>query len=406
MKIVVINNHYREPGGEDAVVEAEVRMLENQGHNVITYIRSNKEIEDMSFFRSLVFILRDSIWNKESYRAIKDIAEKEKPYIAHLHNVFLMMSPSVYVALREQGVPMIQTIHNYRLLCPKATFFRKNRICEKCSSGNYIYSIIYRCWRGSGILTLLMSRILQYHERHGTFRKLIDHFIALTQLSKDKFVKSGIAPDSLTIKPNFVHAPKLDLDRQTENYILFVGRLSDGKGIWTLLNAWKEMKGYPLLIVGDGPMKSKMEIFIKRNNIKGIQMPGRKANDEVRQLMYKAKFLIFPSEWYECFPVTIVESFAMGTSVIASRIGGMMEIIEDKKTGLFFTPGDADDLVKKVQWAIDHPEEMRFMGKSARRRYDEHFTPEANYKMYMDIIHKTLESKKLKKNFLLKQNVH
>jgi len=404
MKILVIHNHYREPGGEDAVVEAEVKMLKDRGHKVIVYIRSNKEIEDMSFFRRLVFIFRDSIWNKDSYQAIKNIIEKENPDIAHLHNVFLMMSPSVYVALREHGVPMIQTIHNYRLLCPKATFFRKNKICEKCSSGNYIYSIIYRCWRGSGILTLLMSRILQYHERHGTFRKLIDHFITLTKLSRDKFIRAGFDPNSFTTKHNFVHAPEIDLDREIENYALFVGRLSDGKGVATLLSAWQEMEGYSLLIAGDGPMRKTMENFIKKNNIKGIQMLGRKTNDEVRQLMYKANFLIFPSEWYECFPVTIVESFAMGTPVIASKIGGMMEIIEEKKTGLFFMPGDPSDLAKKAQWVLAHPEEMRTMGRNARQSYDEHFTPEVNYQTYMDIIQKTIENKKLQKAVAQKQD--
>ena len=390
MKILMIHNHYRRQGGEDAVVETESRLLENHGHNVIEYSRSNEELAALSSTEKFAFMLKDSVWNRSAYLDVKQMVRKAKPDIAHVHNVFLQMSPSIYMALWEENIPIVQTIHNYRFFCPKATFFRDGNICEKCAAGNFLYSVFYKCWRGSAVQSFFLQRVLSYHRQQGTFSNLIDRYIALTEFTRRKFIARGFDAERISVKPNCVESPGAETIQPAGRYALFAGRLAEEKGIRTLLQAWKDLPQIPLKIVGDGELIAPAQKFIQEEHLQNVEIWGRVPNEELRSLMAGASFLVFPSEWYECFPVTIIEAFAAGLPVVAARLGAMEEIIQQEETGLCFEPGNATDLALKVKWAWEHPQEMTRLGKKAREEYENKYTPEKNYQALMKIYAATI----------------
>src|SRR3989338_4491025 len=192
MKILVIHNSYLERGGEDEVVDSEIKLLESFGHKIIFYRRTNKDIRKMSLFRKIKFLGKDIIWSKDTYTKIKELARKEKPDIAHVHNVHLLITPSVYYALSDEKIPVVQTLHNLRLICPKGIFYRNGGICEECPTRGHMRAVVHRCWRNSFILTFALARMLKAHFKKKTFQDKIDAYIALSKFSKEKFVKAGL----------------------------------------------------------------------------------------------------------------------------------------------------------------------------------------------------------------------
>jgi glycosyltransferase involved in cell wall biosynthesis len=384
MKIVLVHNTYQQPGGEDVVFEHEKALLERAGHYVTTYCRSNHEISELSAIERAMVVPR-TIWSNDSHREFAKLLRRENPDVVHIHNTFMMISPSIYSACRDQGVPVVQTLHNFRLLCPAATFFRDGKVCEECVDDGLWKSVSHGCYRDSRSATAAVALMLAVHRKLDTWNELVDRFIALSNFSRDKFVASGFPAEKIVVKPNFVDPDPGEGTGEGE-YALFVGRLSREKGLPTLVQAWTRLKTrMPLEIIGDGPEREMLEEQAKVGGNCRITFRGRCSHEATLAAVKRAKFLVQPSECYENFPMSIVEAFACGAPVVCSRLGGMAELVEDHRTGLLFTPGDADDLGEKVEWAVTHPAEIGELGREARREFEQKYTAERNYSHLMEI---------------------
>jgi glycosyltransferase involved in cell wall biosynthesis len=380
MKIFLIHNHYLQPGGEDIVFEAEKALLERHGHEVVTFVEDNARLERVNPLKVAV----NATWSREAQRNIHKLIEQTRPDVVHFHNTFLRISPAAYYVVKDLGLPVVQTLHNYRLICPGSLLMRDGKVCEDCLRKIVPWpGVVHGCWRNSRSGTMVVAAMLTFHNVRRTWENQVDVYIALTEFARKKFVQGGLPEEKIVVKPNFVHPDPGDGEHKG-NFALFVGRLSAEKGIRTMLSAWRVLKSVPLKVVGDGPLMAEVKEQIERERL-AIDVLGRLSREEVFSLMQQASFLVFPSEWYEGFPMTIAEAFACGLPVLASRLGAMAELVEDGQIGLLFEPGNPEDLAARVAWAWAHPEEMRRMGKAARQEFEEKYTAEKNYQMLMQI---------------------
>jgi glycosyltransferase involved in cell wall biosynthesis len=391
MKVLIIHNSYQQPGGEDVVVSEESRLLESQGHTVLCYQRSNHEIEQMSNSQRLLMV-KDIIYSEQSKREISQIISRERPDLVHVHNTFMMISPSVYEACRGANIPVLQTLHNFRLLCPGWNLCREGKICEECIEMGLWRGVWHGCYRNSHLMTGAVALVLQFHRMRGTWNDSVNGYVALSEFARQKFIDSGLPAEKIYVKPNFVgHDP--GVKKEGGKYALFVGRLSPEKGIETLISAWGRMKiPVPLVIVGDGPLRKSMEIEVASQYFCGVTFKGWLSRERTLAAMKEAAFMVMPSVWYEGFPMSIVEAFACGTPVLCSRLGGMPEIVDDERTGLHFNSGDSEDLARKVEWAWNQPERIAEMGRAARKEYEKRYTAEKNYRSLMQIYEQTMRA--------------
>ena len=388
--ILLIHNYYQShaPSGEDKVFEEDERLLRARGHRITSFTRQSDAINEFSPIKKASLMWQIS-WSRESYRAVEKLVRNEKPDIVHICNTFPLISPSVYFACRKHGVPVVQTIQNYRLFCAAGSFFREDRICEECLEFSEARAVKYGCYRNSRLLTLPLVFMQCFHKKIGTWSKYVDVYIAGTEFSKRKLIQAGLPEERVSIKPNFfVSLPEPSYEN--DNYAIFLGRLSVEKGVRTLLTAWRELHDIPLKILGDGVLRKEVEVAANNAN-SAIEFLGYCSHEECLNVMKRARFLVMPSEWYEAFPMTIREAFACGKPVVASRLGAMASIIEDGKTGLLFEPGNSEDLAAKVKWLIEHEDAAVQMGKAARAEFEAKYTADRNYEMLMDIYKMAVE---------------
>jgi glycosyltransferase involved in cell wall biosynthesis len=391
MKILLVHNFYQQPGGEDVVFEQERRLLERAGHTVIAYCRSNQEVEGYRGSRRLQLALR-VVWAEDTRKDFVRLLRQEKPELVHVHNTFVMVSPSIFSACRDAGVPVVQTLHNYRLYCPAATFFRDGHLCEECVEHGLWRGVAHGCYRDSRGATAVVAMMLAVHHQRQTWNRDVNCYIALTEFARAKFLECGLPAEKLFVKPNFVHPDPGPRPSGEGEYALFAGRLSPEKRVSTMLAAWKHLRelNIPLVIIGGGPQLGQLEKEAVLQGLTGVSFRGQLSRDQTLGIMRKARFLVFPSEWYENFPVTIAESFACGVPVICSRMGAMQQIVDDGRTGLHFTTGDAVDLSEKVEWAWNHSEDMAIMGNEARHEYETKYTAAKNYPILMEIYQRAM----------------
>lgn len=379
MRILIAHNTYTERGGEDAVVANEGALLAAHGHAVDLMTVCNADLPGRG--DQLVALWR-APYSKYGRRRMADSIAAFRPDIVHVHNFFFRLTPAIYDACAEAGVPVVQTLHNFRLFCAGATLFRAGRVCEACLGRSPWRGAWHRCWRDSRLGTLAVARMIDVQRRRNTWNTKVDRFVALTAFAREKFIAAGLPADRIFVKPNFVADPG-PLDPGAEDPragALFVGRLSAEKGITTLLSAWANIE-LPLSIVGDGPLRRLVEASVGPN----IIYRGRLAAEGVREAMRRARFLVMPSEWYEGFPMVIAEAFANDLPVVTSRLGAMAELIEDGTTGLLVRPGDAADLAARVRWAAAHTDVMRQIGRRARQVYEVKYSPDANYRQLVAV---------------------
>ena len=365
-------------------------MLERAGHRIVTFCRSNWEADDYVGIRQITLAKR-TIWNSRAREDFLRLLRHEKPDIVHVHNTFVIISPAVYSACFEEGIPVVQTLHNYRLLCPGATFFRDGKVCEECLPGPLWPSVQHSCYGDSRAATAVVAGMLAYHRIRGTWNDEISCFITPTEFARQKFIEGRLPADRVFVKPHFVH-PDPGGHAGNREYALFAGRLSPTNRVRIVLEAWKRRQfPVPLLIVGGGPDQQELEKQAAADGLTQVQFLGQLPHDETLAAVRKARFLVFSSEWYESFGLTMVEAFACGTPVIASDIGTMKEIVEEGRTGLHFAVGNPESLAQKVEWALAHPTEMRAMGIEARRVYETKYTADKNYPVLMEIYDKALQ---------------
>jgi glycosyltransferase involved in cell wall biosynthesis len=388
LRILMVHNYYQSPGGEDVAFRSEVDLLQRKGHVVIKYEEYNDRIADLN----PISVALGTIWSEKSRLRIAGILDSEKPDIVHFQNTFPLISPSVYYACRQAKAGIVQTLQNYRLLCPVATMYRAGNVCTDCLGKNFAMpGIVHACYHKSHMQSAVVAAMVAFHRALGTWKNSVDAYIALTEFSREQFIKGAFPQEKIFIKPNF-HASDPGQKSGIGDYALFVGRLSEEKGITTLLSAWRSLS-VPLKIVRDGPLRDELLIEIGRANLNSVEYLGSLLHSEVVRLMKQAYVLILPSGWYEGFPLVIAESLACGLPVITSNIGSQAEIIQNGFSGLHFESGRAGDLAEKVRWLWDHPQESEHLGRNARREYEEKYTPKKNYEMLMDIYSRVLEDK-------------
>jgi glycosyltransferase involved in cell wall biosynthesis len=382
MKVLILHNYYKQSGGEDSVVHREISLLRATGHHVSTYFRHNKDIDDGGFVAKIATGSK-AIWAHDTHRELVALLKREKPDLAHFHNSFPLISPSACYACHDAGVPIVQTLHNFRLFCPSPYFFRNGEICEECLEHTLWRSVGYGCYRESRLQTAALALTLAVHRKLQTSERIVNCYIAPTNFVRNKFLAAGFPADKVIVKPNFVD-PDPGERMNAGEYAIFVGRMSEEKGLRTLIAAWALLADrIPLVIVGDGPLRKGLEHEAVQRGLSTVEFRGTLPNAETIRVIKNAKFLIFPSEWYETFGMTIVESFACGVPVLCSNLGAMQELVVDGGTGLHFTPGDPEDLRAKVEWAWSHPTEMMEMGHAARLEYEGKYTPDQNYRTLM-----------------------
>lgn len=389
MKILLLHNRYKFAGGEDTVVEAEKSLLERHGHQVHLWETSNEAIVGLLGTGKAAI---DCIYSLSAKQHTSQIIANFCPDVVHVHNFFPLLSPSIYDACYQAKVPVIQTLHNYRIACSNAMLFRQGKNCEDCL-GNKIQwqGIIHGCYRNSRIQSSVVAAMVAFHWWRGTWQNRVDAYIVLTAFQKEKMIMAGLPPEKIYIKPNYVAKPTAIIEEQKEaknrKYALFVGRISREKGITTLLDAYVKYElRLPLKIVGDGPLLPELRAKVCEAELENtIEFLGYQSKPIVLQLMQKALFLVFPSLWYETFGLTMIEAFACSLPVLASCFGTMAETVKDGITGLHFDVNNLQDLAKKMQWAYDHPEEMLLMGKNAYTVYQNNYTPESNYQQLITI---------------------
>jgi len=393
MHILACHNFYQQAGGEDQSFRQEIAQLESHGHRVSIFSVHNDEIHQMSSAEAVV----RSIWNNGSYKEIRRLLQAERIDILHCTNTFPLMSPSVYYGARKEGVPVVQSLRNYRLLCPGACFVRDGKVCEKCLGKQVPWpAIVHGCYRHNRLASAAVVSMLALHRAAGTWTKLVDVYYALTEFSRRKFIEGGLPADLIEVKPNSVF-PEPAVGTGQGNFCIFVGRLAPEKGIDTLLNAWSMLKGaIPLKLIGDGPQRNLVLEATRRDP--RIEWLGRKSEAEVLALVGEATCLIMPSVWYEGFPRTIAEAYVKGTPVVASKLGSMTELITDAETGLHFDPGNANDLAVKVARVWSHGEARTDWRVAARRRYDQYYSSEVSYQCLMRIYDRAIARKQSRMN--------
>jgi glycosyltransferase involved in cell wall biosynthesis len=386
MRILFVHNRYLIRAGEDAVWDSEQRLLLERGHEVITYTRDNREIAKLS---SLRIGLR-AVWSAEDYSAVRETIRRRRPDVVAIHNFFPLISPAVYYAARAEKTPVVQTLHNFRLLCPGSYLLRDGKVCEDCLGKLAPWpGVLHGCYRQNRVVSGGVAAMLTAHKALGSWRRMVDVYVALTDFEKAKFIEGGLPAEKMVVKPNFVFLDP-GMGKGEGKYALYVGRLSAEKGLDTMIAAWKELgQIVPLKIVGSGDLAGRVTEAAGKNP--AIEYLGEKSSGEVAELMKRASFLIFPSKWYEGLPMTIIESYASGTPVIAAKLGSMNSLIEHGKIGLHFRPGDVVDLIKQVKWAVSHPEELEAMRGNARREFKAKYTADSNYDALMNVYYLALK---------------
>jgi len=383
LKILLVHNTYQQPGGEDIVFQQERRMLEHAGHQVISFVKTNWDVQSYKGLRR-VSLAKRTIWASDARQELQRVLRQEKPQVVHVHNTFVMISPSIYSACAEAGIPVVQTLHNYRLFCPAATFFRDGKVCEECFQSLW-HGIEHGCYHDSRAATAVVATMLVSHRVRNTWNREISYFVALSEFARSKFIEGGLPGDRVLVKPNFVY-PDPGARTGDGDYALFLGRLSPEKRASTVVAAWKHLKiPIPLRIIGAGPDQAKLQAQAARDGLTNIRFEGHLPHDQALAAINHARFMLIPSEWYETFCMAIAESYACSTPVICSRMGVMQELVIDGRTGLHYTPSDPEDLARKVEWAWTHPDEVRAMGKAARAEYEAKYTAEKNYPILMSI---------------------
>jgi glycosyltransferase involved in cell wall biosynthesis len=389
MKVLLVHNRYRTsaPSGEDAAVRNEQRMLESRGVDVIAFDRCNDDVDDSSLIAKTA-AAAGTIWSQRSRSELRSVLRRVRPDVVHVHNTFSILSPSVYGACKAESVPVVQTLHNFRFFCPGALFLRDGKPCEACLDKSLMESVRHRCYRGSFAATATLASMLTLHRAIGTYTQHIDRYIALTQFARNKMLKGGIPEQKLTVKPNFVPDPP-PAGAGDGDYVLYVGRLLEGKGTQTLVNAWRRLPGVKLKILGDGALRAHLEAVARRESL-NIEFMGMQDRSAVLHAVRSAQLLIVPSEWYEGFPMVIAEAFACGTPVLASRIGSLEELVREGVLGRQFAPGNPQDLADGVRLMLADEAALNRMRINARAYFDANLTEQENYvqlaNIYADVI--------------------
>jgi glycosyltransferase involved in cell wall biosynthesis len=388
MKVLVLHNRYRLHGGEDAVAEAEIDLLRSRGVEV-RLIDADNDVDPRVRLSGTLGLALRSPWSLSSYERVRQACREFRPDVAHVHNFWMRLTPAVHAACRKEGVPTVQTLHNFRLFCTNALFQRDGHRCEDCLGHLPWRGVLRRCYRQSYLASLAVAGMIAVNRARRTWTEQVSTFIALSEHSRKLFVAGGIPEDRIHLKPNFLaDLVPVGIAPSQSNEFLFVGRLAEEKGAASLLTAW-EKSGLDsrarLVVAGDGPERSRLEKQAAALGItNSVRFAGHLPPAEVLSLISNARAVLMPSLFHECFPRTLVEAMSGGRPVIASRIGALDELVTGE-LGIMFEPGDTDGIAQSIRRCFDDPALADRLGAAGRIRYLNRYTPDRNFAALMAI---------------------
>jgi glycosyltransferase involved in cell wall biosynthesis len=383
VRILILHNRYRQPGGEDVLVQAQAALLKERGHEVRVFEKDNKIIDSYGLFRKALLFF-NTAENTSAEHDVARIVAEFKPDVAHVHNTLPLLSPSVYRPLKKAGVKVIQHLHNYRLVCPAGTLYRDGKHCQLCVDGSLKNAVEHRCWNHSKLATLAVTRMLDRHRRAKTWHRLVDLFVASNHTMSTVLVEKGILPaDKIIVQGNFSNTP-LPEQNSDLGFFVFIGRLTPEKGLATLLKSVESFPENTLRIIGDAPSETPASLnletpFSATQHAKPYSFLGRKPIPETLKILSQSRALVVPSEWQEPFGLSILDAMAMAKPVIASRVAGPAEIIQEGVTGLLFEPGNVKELEACLRRLHDDPQLAHSLGQAGRQRYEKEYSAEAGY---------------------------
>jgi glycosyltransferase involved in cell wall biosynthesis len=390
VKILYAFNYYQQHGGENQWYSSEPELFQSRGHEVSIYSRDNNELKRFSTLQKAALFWQTS-WSEETYQAVRKLIRSNRPDIVHVYNTLVLISPSIFHACRDERVQVVQTLYNYRPVCPAGTLLRDHHICEQCIEHSLWRSVLYACYRDSRIQSAALALSLHRHRKVGTWRECVSAFIVPTPFMKAKLAQGGLPAEKIIVKPNW-HSPDPGARIGVgENAVLYVGRLISEKGVDVLLRTWKAASPGTvpeLRIIGDGPLRDEVAAFVTANPKANTQYLGRRSHDEVIDEMKRAGALVIPSLWYEAFPHTILEASACGVPIIASRIGTLPDVIDDKVTGLLFNPDDSADLVDKIRALFSNSDSNALrerLARAAREKFLREYTADRAYELLLEV---------------------
>lgn len=389
MKILLVNKFHFLKGGSEQVYFATKRLLEEKGHEVVCFsMRHEKNepcLQDDFFVPNVDFSTRQNCFGKakrfiyfsEAAENLDKLLEKENPDIAHLHNISHQLTPAILKPLKKRGIPIVQTLHDYQLICPNYLLFTNGSVCERCKKHRYFQSVIHRCVQNSVYASSLAALELTAQWLFKFYREKVDLFISPSKFLANKMKEWGMAQPIRAVN-NFIDAASFQPNFQPGDYLICVSRLSEEKGILTLLKAMKALPDIKLKLVGDGLLKQAVENYIRKNKLINIEYTGAIYGEPMKGLIRRAKIFVITSEWYENYPISVLEAMALGKPVLAANIGGLPEIVKDNETGWLFPAGDAAALSQKIKECYNSPD-IELLGRQARAQVEQQNCSERHY---------------------------
>ncbi|MFH1597742.1 MAG: glycosyltransferase family 4 protein [Patescibacteria group bacterium] len=403
MKILLINKFYFLKGGAEGHYFDLKDLLEKNGHQVIPFamdhprnlntpykkyfvanMETTKPKINLGIFREAIRI----IWNLEAKRKIKKLIDQEKPDIAHIHNIYHQISPSILKVLREQGIPVVMTVHDFKLICPNYCLLANSNICERCQGGKYYNCFLQKCHKNSRLKSLVVTAEMYIHKLMKVYEKNIDLFIVPSKFFKDKLVAFGQSDNQMSVLPNFIEAEKFKPSGQYDDYAVYLGRLSVEKGVYDLLRAWVKVNpNLKLKVVGAGPEEEKLIQLRDKLQLDNVEFTGFKTGQDLANIMRNCLFTVVPSICYENCPLSLLESMAYGKAVIGSRLGGIPEII-NHKYGELFKERDPEDISQQINYLFQNQDYVIQLGQAARQMVEQKFDPQKYYQELIKIYEK------------------
>lgn len=383
MKVLLVHNFYRITGGECHAVRAQQALLESRGVEVIPLFRDNAEVFSAGGIEKVRAALR-ARRNRIAIAELKEQVRAHRPDVAHVHNVLPMISPGIYDALRMLGVPVVQSVHNLRLRCPGGLMYRDGQVCDECLQTGMHRAVVNRCVQNRYLPSALYADAISSAWRRGSFKHSIDRYIVFNEHFAKQMVAFGIDRDSLDLLPNFVETP-YDTPASKKPYALFLGRLSPEKGLDVLLDAWTRVHGIKLLVAGSGELQGELERRAGTDLAGRVEFIGYVGGERKQRLLREASLSVLPSRWHENCPLSLLESLAAGTAVVASRMGGLPDMVRDDETGILVPAGDARALSDAINRYVHEPGLATKHGMAALRDARHRFSSEAHYRGLMSI---------------------
>ena len=372
MKILQVHNRFQVVGGEDTVADAERQLLQRHGHEVLVFERSNKDIEGYGLIKKASLLFRPT-WSVTAKMHVARTLRSHHIDVMHIENFFPLVSPSILYAGNGRRVPVVYSLHDWRLLCATGLLYRDKNPCTACSTRDsfsltgYLPALRYACYRRSRLQTSAVVLMQTVHRALRTWERHIDLLIAPSQFVKDRFVEAGFPLERIIVKPHFVH-PDPECNYGSGKYGLYVGRLCENKGIMTLLDAWRSID-YPLKVVGGGELEQYVRNYVKEMNLKNVEICGQLTKERVFEYIKDASFMMVPSLHYEGFGMVVIEGFACGVPVLSSRRPPLTELIDDGRNGFLLEPGVPDDIVSKVRWLLSHTSKLEGYENSGEKGF-------------------------------------